>query len=97
MPSVVTTKANTSYNKQEDSQTLVGNWYEERCLKDNTGVNRYQVRIPTWPCFWVARPLPTQRAILSDMGGGRSTRALCHAPECERRANADPAEGHGTH
>lgn len=34
----------TAYNSAApDATTLVGNWYEERCLKDTTGVTRGQV------------------------------------------------------
>ena len=30
----------TAYNKQNDQPTLVGNWLEERALKDSTGFGR---------------------------------------------------------
>ena len=34
----------SGYNKKEIDTALVGNWVEERALKADTGIFRYQVR-----------------------------------------------------
>jgi|AntAceMinimDraft_5_1070358.scaffolds.fasta_scaffold166906_1 hypothetical protein len=36
----------SGYNKKDIHTALVGNWVEERALKADTGIFRYQVRTP---------------------------------------------------
>jgi hypothetical protein len=48
----------TNFNKQpQDAPTLVGNWQEERAMKEATGITRYEVCAPKKLCFDYTRPL----------------------------------------